>query len=90
MNAPFRIEGNRLNGYMIVNTQSGRQYGKKSGYGRPYKVYGAARRRLAELVAEYEPVRTAAPRQTPPVNSWKRDTVIPKPSVLPDELFDFE
>jgi len=92
----FRLEGSRLEGYMIVDTRSGRRIGKKSGYGQPYKVLGAARKRMWALEDRYREATPAPPRQPygQPLGTagFRHTPVVPKPAtvVLPDELFQFE
>ena len=86
----FRLEGSRLEGYMIIDTTSGRRIGKKGGYGQPYKLLSAARKRMWALEDRY---REVTPTYVPPTTPiWGQKPITPKPAVvvLPDELFQFE
>lgn len=88
----FRIEGSRLEGYMIVDTTSGRRIGKKGGHGQPYKLLSAAQKRRSLLENRYREATTPRQPYASPAGINKWDQEIPKPvvAVLPDELFQFE
>lgn len=93
----FRIEGTRLSGYTVKDTETGRLYYKKGTYSQPYKILGAARKRAAKLEDQYRERAQQTPRaayaSTSGVASWNRGTVLPTPkpaNLLPDDLFTFE
>ena len=94
MDSIFRIVGNRQTGYFVMNTNTGVSYGKKR-FNTPYRIYGYARKRMFELTLLYERSNT---RDTPVMGQTTSPAIvpkiqvemIPKASLIPNKLFEWE